>query len=89
MSVDRPYAAAMGQPSPEDWWSTLSDSDRAAYLDAAPKGIIGFVLWNKLSQANIVAWARAVEDQPWEYRMPGPYLAYVRARAAERTNPGA
>jgi hypothetical protein len=79
----------MGQPSPEEWWATLAEPDRTAYIQAAPRGIIGYDLWHKLGQANIVSWARAVEDQPWEYRMPGPYLAYVRDRAAERGNQAA
>jgi hypothetical protein len=41
-------------------------------------------LWQNLVNAGILAWAWAVEDEPWEYRSPGRYLTYVRERAAER-----
>jgi hypothetical protein len=76
----------MWQPSPEEWWATLSDRDRAAFMDAAPRGIIGYDLWHKLGEARILDRARTAEDQPWEYRMPGLYLAYIRHRADERGN---
>jgi hypothetical protein len=53
-------------------------------MDAAPRGIIGHDLWQKLINADVIAWARAAEDEPWEYRMPERFLAYVRERAGDR-----
>jgi hypothetical protein len=73
----------MAEPTPEQWWAGLDEVDRAAYIHASRTGLMGFQLWLKLADAGVLAWPRAVEDPPWEYRMPGPYLQYVRARAAE------
>jgi hypothetical protein len=73
----------MSEPTPEQWWARLDEVDRAAYMNASRTGLMGFDLWHKLIDAGISAWPRAVEDQPWQYRMPGPYLRYARARVAE------
>jgi hypothetical protein len=84
-----PYVArtvfAMAGPTPQQWWDSLDEADRGAFMDqVATRRRASFDLWMKLRDAEVLAHAGDYAGEPLEILLPGPFLRYVFARAAER-----
>jgi hypothetical protein len=77
----------MARPTPEEWWDSMNDADRAAFMDqVAVHRRVSLDLWLKMRAARVLAVGGGYANHAWEYYLPGPHLRHVLARAAERTN---
>jgi hypothetical protein len=76
----------MAEPTPEQWWASLSGADRVAFMDrVAMHSRAPFALWVKMRNAGMLAYAGEYAGESWETYLPEPFLRYVLARAAERS----
>jgi hypothetical protein len=74
------------QPSPEEWFESLDDADRAAYMQAAESGHLTDELYSKMAAVNIPATRVAFERSDGANLSPRHYLQYVRQRKLEAGN---
>jgi hypothetical protein len=87
-AANKLYGQAMPRLTPEDWWATLSEADRAAFMDQVAVGRrVSLDLWMKMRTTGVLAAPNGYGNHPWEYYLVGDHLRYVLARAAERTGP--
>lgn len=71
------------QPSPEQWFESLDEADRAAYTEAAETGHLTEDLYRKMTAVNIPATRVAFERSDKDSLSPRHYLRYVRQRKLE------
>jgi hypothetical protein len=71
------------QPSPEQWYESLDEADRAAYRKAAEEGKLSDDLYRKMAALNIPATRVAFERGDLGNLSPRHYLRYVRERMHE------
>jgi hypothetical protein len=71
------------QPSPEQWFDSLDDADRRAYLEAAQSGHLTEDLYRKMAALNIPAARVAFERGDSANLSPRHYLRYLTQRTLE------
>jgi hypothetical protein len=72
----------MTAQTPEQWWGTLDEDDRNAYLDAVGAGLLPEALWLKMRAAGIVV-SEWTLPKPVRL-MPTPFWQFIRDRARQR-----
>ena len=75
----------MRPPTPSDWWSGLSQTDRNTALRCARSEKLTYADWESLSRSAIMtqAWISDVEEEPWDVFIPPLYRAFLRLRVAD------
>ena len=71
------------QPSPDEWFDSLDEADRAAFIQAAETGQLTDELYRKLAAVNVPATRVAFERSDRANLSPRHYLQYVRQRTLD------
>lgn len=72
----------MKQPTPEEWWNTLSDEDRKAFTVAAGQAFLSPELAAKLTHAGVL-YAMGGFNHEMNIVFPGPYRDYAEEHGDE------
>jgi len=71
------------RPSPEQWWQSLNETDRQAYMEAAKRGRLTQELFEKMAAAGIRVPQWTFGDDRLEYYVPHEYVWFVNRKRRE------
>jgi hypothetical protein len=73
----------MPQPTPEEWWASLDEADRAAFKAAWRDRRLTEELYQKLSDANVPVQQWVTGETNISYYLPMAFQQFLDARVAE------